>query len=240
MKKVAMMGWSQGPNSFGVGKAYLRLMNEVNASVIIMTPQMFLKDGEVNEEVVIDFFEGIDMLLMSGGLDVNPLRYGDVPGFNTQNPNIILEWFDEKILPIVIDKTDVPIFGICRGMQSLCTHFGAKMNQDWGHPVSDKHRGELVERLILPLNLELKDIPYVLKLENNKNAVRQEINSLHHQHVNLASLNKTQMNCIFISDKTRTPEVVVSDDDRFVGMQYHPEEIYDELSLSVLEKLLNR
>lgn len=240
MKKVAMMGWSQGPSSFGVGKAYLGLMNEVNASVVIMTPQMFLKDGRVDEDVVLEFFDGIDMLLMSGGLDVNPLRYGDVPGYNTQNPNIILEWFDEKILPIIVEKTDVPIFGICRGMQSLCVYFGAKMNQDWSHPVSDKHRGELVEKLALPLGLRLEDIPYVLKLENNKNAVRQEINSLHHQHVNLASLNETQMNCIFVSDKTRTPEVVVSDDDRFVGMQYHPEEIYDELSLTVLNKLLNR
>lgn len=241
MKKVAILGWHQGSSSFGVGKAYLEFLSSLRASAVILSPQLFIDGHGVSEEKILNEFKDVDLLLLPGGLDVDPRRYGAVPGFRTQNPNIISEWFDTFVLPVVIEKTEVPIVGICRGMQTLAVHFGASMVQDYNHPTSEKHRGEIVESLALNPALNKADMPSVLKWETKRrggDGINQEINSLHHQHVDLESLEHTEMTCWLVSSKTGTPEVIVSSDERIVGFQYHPEEIFDHLSFSVVLNLL--
>ena len=40
----------------------------------------------------------IDVLYLTGGLDVNPTSYGEVPGFKTSNTDVFKQFFFEKRL----------------------------------------------------------------------------------------------------------------------------------------------
>ena len=91
--------------------------------------------------------EGLDALLLTGGADVDPHRYGEEPG-PTVKPNAER---DEMELPLLREalERDIPILGICRGMQLLNVALGGKLIQDLpdhravrqnGRRVSGSHR----------------------------------------------------------------------------------------------------
>lgn len=71
----------------------------------------------------------IDVLVLSGGSDVDPLCYGE-------EPNPLLEAVSherdryELSLIAVADRMGIPIFGICRGLQILNVAFGGTLYQD--------------------------------------------------------------------------------------------------------------
>lgn len=78
---------------------------------------------------------GIDLLVMPGGADVSPGRYGMVHLPSIGFPNRAYEVFDYFTLPKYI-KARVPIFGICRGHQSLNVHFGGTLHPHVDEPTS--------------------------------------------------------------------------------------------------------
>ena len=92
--------------------------------------------------------DGAGGLLLTGGLDVNPLLYGE-----SHDPEAGLELapaldtLEFEALGRALDR-DMPILAICRGMQVLNVAFGGKLIQDLpghraemedGHWVSGKH-----------------------------------------------------------------------------------------------------
>ena len=229
--------WPQGPNSMGIKKSYLEFMRFLGAAVIPLSLHQFAdENGNVDPERIVETCNGLDMLLLPGGLDVNPMRYGAIPEFYTQNPNVHLEFFDERILPYIIERTSLPIAGICRGFQTLSVHFGGKIDQDYNHPISEP-RSKSVEKLVFTEEAfgifpELRNRAFSSEIK------KQGVNSLHHQHVEPESLNGRFMP-IALSDTTGTTEVASTGDGRIVAFQYHPEEIYDPFSIYAFGRLLN-
>lgn len=125
----------EGPNRiFGVASNYLKFIERFGLAVIL-TP----KD-------VLDLPE-IDLLISPGGSDVLPTNYDAVPDYLTQKSNPILEHFDQEILPRYIEN-EVPVFGICRGMQQIWGRYGGHIDQnnDW-HEQSSKYPQEQVHEL---------------------------------------------------------------------------------------------
>lgn len=59
--------------------------------------------------------QDVDLLVLPGGADVNPLNYNEFPHALTGKPNLAIEYFDKFILPKYIES-NTPIFGICRGL----------------------------------------------------------------------------------------------------------------------------
>lgn len=74
--------------------------------------------------------EGVGGLLLSGGPDVHPHRYGEEP-----DPNANLELAPERdeldfsVLRLALER-DMPVLTICRGMQLLNVALGGKLVQD--------------------------------------------------------------------------------------------------------------
>lgn len=67
-------------------------------------------------------------LLLTGGGDVNPTRYGRSPHPRTQNVSDRRDTFELNLLGQALER-DIPILAVCRGMQLLNVYFGGTLDQ---------------------------------------------------------------------------------------------------------------
>lgn len=75
-----------------------------------------------------------DLIILPGGADVDYVRYGGdkkLCGY----PSMSLEIFDAEVLPYALEQR-IPIFGICRGIQTLWVQLGGKLEEH----ISGRHR----------------------------------------------------------------------------------------------------
>ena len=119
-----------------------------------------------DREALLAMLDRIDGLLLSGGADVNPLFCGDEPsprlgGINSERD------LGELLLTQLAFNRQLPILGICRGMQVLAMALGGKIHQDIAAVASIKHsqeadrstpthsvtleEGSLLQRILSPL-----------------------------------------------------------------------------------------
>ena len=71
---------------------------------------------------------GLDALVITGGADVNPARYGHEPGPHTQAPENLRDDLEDSLLREALAQK-LPILGICRGAQMLNVHCGGTLHQ---------------------------------------------------------------------------------------------------------------
>jgi putative glutamine amidotransferase len=144
-----------------------------------------------------------DGLLLTGGGDVDPRRYGARPHKQVYGVN---QTRDELEL-LALDRAaelNVPVLGICRGMQLINVHAGGKLKQ---HITG--HRGT----------------SHLVVTEDDSTArgatqhVRLKCVSLHHQCI----LKVGRGFRVTGRALDRTPEIIESTDGRVLGVQYHPE-----------------
>jgi len=167
-KVIGIVGWSTGEASFGVSKPYLQHLMYYG-DVVILTPNMFLPN--------------LDLLVLPGGKDVVGGGQGDFSYYNSDGERF-LEHFDKFTLPKYIDNK-TPIWGTCRGFQTLCSTFGLKIEQEmYGHPRS-KDENDATAHLIL---VEQKYEKYFLDAHNK--GKKRKIGSWHHQGVLVDEMEK--------------------------------------------------
>jgi len=206
--KIGIVAQNQPEDKFGVNTNYLRFIEEFGDPIIILP---------VNEDRFLDLYS-LDALLLPGGQDINPVKYGKNM-YGTGNSNPFLEYFDDKLLPKLIGK--IPIFGICRGLQALNVHFGGTLKNLWYHPssINDNHEAHKVHE---PGNKDKKDL--------------WGVNSFHHQAIDgLAKNLKTEL----ISDDYLHVIEAVSDFERKIFcVQWHPERLDDDYSKNMFSRIL--
>ncbi len=220
-KRIGIVGWPTGQNSFGITKPYFDFINYYLGRPIILSPD---KDPD----------ETIDMLIVPGGPDVDPIRYNQVPNIYTGNSCVIRETFDHFQLPWYIEN-NTPIFGICRGHQSIAVFFGAKLIQHMYHETNRDDRTIEVHKARI-----VADLPKI-EIKFNKTF---GINSLHHQIVNERSLNKDEavVTSIYQPKTGNTSDIqvesIVYKNYPIATVQWHPEEINDLYSIRCAQYLL--
>ena len=72
--------------------------------------------------------EGFAGLLLIGGTDVNPKRYGEAAHAETDQPDDERDEVELELIDQAIEK-DLPIFAICRGLQILNVYHGGTLIQ---------------------------------------------------------------------------------------------------------------
>lgn len=179
-----------------------------------------------------DFNPSIDLLVLSGGPDINPSRYGAVPSFSTGYPCPIREYFDVNILPLYLAKR-TPTFGICRGHQSLAVHFGANLVQHMYHETNEPNkRWETVHSVVF--DHSRREFPHGIK-----------VNSIHHQVVEKRSAEQAGIivDAVYDVKKGKHQYADVESciyNESTASVQWHPEEIQDEYSEYIIKKLILR
>lgn len=72
--------------------------------------------------------DGLNGLLLTGGVDINPRRYGHQPHPQTQEPNDVRDEFESSLIGEAL-AIDLPVLAICRGMQLLNVHLHGTLTQ---------------------------------------------------------------------------------------------------------------
>ncbi|MGI6243556.1 MAG: membrane dipeptidase [Prevotella sp.] len=102
-----------------------------------------------DKAAIINTLEHIDGLVLTGGGDINPLWSGEEPAPELHNINAKRD-LPELLITRLAYNRQIPILGICRGMQMLAVALGGKVAQDMayvsstlpnveGHPRRIKH-----------------------------------------------------------------------------------------------------
>ena len=82
-----------------------------------------------DRDVLVSTLDRIDGLLLSGGADLNPLWAGDEPEPGLHHINAERD-LPELLLTRLAYNRQIPILGICRGIQTLAVALGGKVIQD--------------------------------------------------------------------------------------------------------------
>ena len=115
----------------------------------------------------------LDGILMSGGADIDPERYGAEPEPELQAIEPIRDEFELSLLEEIY-KRELPVAGICRGLQILNIHAGGTLFQDIPpHSVRDE-----------PPSSRMHEVTFT---EGSVLAAlygsSMQVNSLHHQSI---------------------------------------------------------
>ncbi len=103
-------------------KVYFEAVNRAGGIAVLLPPQPV--DASVAERII----GGLDGLIITGGKDVNPERYGQERHPETDEPRLDRDAWEDALLTAAID-TGLPFLGICRGAQVLNIMRGGTLHQ---------------------------------------------------------------------------------------------------------------
>jgi putative glutamine amidotransferase len=165
-----------------------------------------------------DALEGIDGLLLIGGTDIDPATYGAAPHPATDDPQPERDRFEIALTRAALER-DLPVLGICRGMQLIDVACGGTLIQhlpdDVGH---GDHRRSLGS---------FDDADHDVRLTEGSLAARAAGEALHatksHHHQGVATVGEglVATGWSVLDDLV---EAVEAPDRRYaLGVQWHPE-----------------
>ncbi len=195
----------RGP-AFAAGQTYFRAVERAGGVPVMLPPITALADR------ALDLLGRVDALVLHGGGDVDPRRYGEEPSAE-QLYGIVPE-HDEVELAVVRAalEADLPTLAICRGMQVMNVALGGTLVQHIGsedhwlrkHPVEFAAGSRLAAAI--------------------GGTRAQACHSVHHQAVARLGDRLT----LTATADDGMPEGFEVDDARwFVGVQWHPEDTAD-------------
>ncbi|HEV7957252.1 MAG TPA: gamma-glutamyl-gamma-aminobutyrate hydrolase family protein [Marisediminicola sp.] len=101
---------------------YLDGVTEAGGIAVLLPPQ------PASDEIVDRVLDSIDGLVLSGGADVDPARYGQEAHEKTAIPRADRDAWEHALIRRAIDR-EVPFLGICRGAQLLNVALGGTLHQ---------------------------------------------------------------------------------------------------------------
>jgi microsomal dipeptidase-like Zn-dependent dipeptidase/gamma-glutamyl-gamma-aminobutyrate hydrolase PuuD len=176
-----------------------------------------------DKHVVINTLEHVDALILSGGGDINPLWAGEEPSPKLHGINQERD-LPELLVARLAYNRQIPMLGICRGIQTLATAFGGKVAQDISDVATIKHsqdadRSEPTHTVIVDEESQLFDIYKSAKLM---------VNSFHHQAVAEAG---DKFKVVAKSPDGIIEAMESSEFKSILGVQWHPECLEEGLPL---------
>ena len=103
-------------------RAYYQQVVDAGGTPVLIPPV-------ADKDVIINTLEAIDGLLLTGGADLNPLWAGEEPAPELHAINAMRD-LPELLVTRLAYNRQIPILGICRGIQTLAVALGGRIDQD--------------------------------------------------------------------------------------------------------------
>ena len=114
-----------------LGKGYYQKVVEAGGVPVIIPPV-------TDPHVIINTLDRIDALILSGGGDYNPLWAAEEPSPLLHGINAERDQAELMITRLAYHR-QIPMLGICRGIQTLAMALGGKVFQDISDRATEKH-----------------------------------------------------------------------------------------------------
>lgn len=181
--------------------------------------------ADPSEDELREIFEISDGVLLCGGPDIDPRLYGEeVRSGHNVHCDEGIDVVDVTLARWALEQ-DVPIFGICRGMQAMAVACGGTLCQDIPSQIAtDVDHGEYKDG-----GSAFHDVSVASgsKLAELIGEGAHHVNARHHQCV----LKMGDELAVTAYAPDRIIEALESKMNRFaIGVQWHPEELEDEIS----------
>ena len=158
-------------------------------------------------------------VLLTGGGDVQPSRYGARPVAETHGVDPTRDAFEIRLIQAAIEA-DLPLLATCRGMQVLNVAMGGSLIQHVPHATGQQH--DLVDRW--------REGVHRVKIEPDSHlaealgATEVEVNSIHHQAVDVAA---PGTRAVAWAEDDTVEAIEVPGSPHVVAVQWHPELLED-------------
>src|ERR1700750_2835395 len=119
--------WEQ--DAFLIARSYVEAVQSAGGLALVLPPDDVLLD---EPDEVLDLLDG---LLLAGGADIDPAAYGAEPHPETKGTVPERDTFEIALARRALER-DIPLLGVCRGMQLMNVARGGTIEQ----PLPDSHR----------------------------------------------------------------------------------------------------
>jgi len=190
-----------------------------------------------DEATICELLDHIDGLLLCGGGDVLPSRFGEETLPACGKPDEVRDEFELLLLKHAFERR-MPVFGICRGVQMIAVALGATLFQD------------IESQLGLPRVNHYQEIPYVDSVhvvrfkegglfERITGTSVMPTNSMHHQSIKEAG-DRVRIEGITMDGIVEA--ISASDNDAVFGVQFHPEYLahYSDFAYRLFEYFVEK
>ena len=198
-----------------IGQGYLDAVKRAGGIPVIIPPKTSLESVE-------SLVDRLDGLLLPGGKDVDPYFYNEEPCLKLGAIDSALDKVEIKILRHAFSK-NLPIFGICRGLQIANVFLGGSLYQDLSdyETLTVKHNQyQTAPWQALTHSITIKEDNLIYDFFGKE----ARVNSFHHQA--LKDVADELLPVAYSNDGI--VEAAVSKNHNFFGVQWHPETLYQE------------
>jgi len=173
----------------------------------------------LDPDAVDDLLPALNGVLLTGGGDVAPSRYGAMPVAETHNVDPLRDAFEIRLIQAAI-AADLPLLATCRGMQVLNVAMGGSLVQHVPHATGQDHdRADHWKEAVHKVKIEPDS-----HLAAALGATEVAVNSIHHQAVDQAAPGTRPV--AWAEDDT-VEAIEVPGSPHVVAVQWHPELLED-------------
>lgn len=195
---------------------YFTGVNLAGGIAVLLPPQPV--DGDVADRVL----DRLDGLVITGGPDVDPSRYGQQPHPQTNEPARERDEWEFALLTGALAR-GIPVLGVCRGAQVLNTALGGTLHQHLPDVIGHTHhqKGNAIFG-----TSDVRTVPGTRLA--SLIGERSDAQCYHHQAIDRLGDGLV----VSARDADGVIEAVEVPGEHFVlGVQWHPEERLDDLRL---------
>ena len=202
------------PERAYVNIAYIRAVQEAGGIPLLLPPHL-------GTDVRAALWERLDGLVLTGGGDIEPARFGEPRHPKTDDVAPARDDLELDLTRRALDE-DVPLFAICRGIQVLNVALGGTLVQD----LPSERPSAIAHSQREPRHEATHAVKVMgegTRLGRVLGSLEVQVNSMHHQAIDQLGFG--------LREVAWAPDGVVEGvelpgDDRFVlGVQWHPEEL---------------